>query len=84
MAKAYRTKVKTFLPEFLRKERLTSAALEKESATSRQSMTQIKDGRDLRLSTMLRILRGARRATRRNVRMEELWDLEPTADDAGD
>jgi hypothetical protein len=73
--------VKTFIPEFLKEERLTSAQLERASRTSRQAMTQIRAGRDVRLSTMHRILAGARREARRAVEMKELWDLNPPEDD---
>ena len=68
---------KTRLQEFLDRETLTSAQLEAATGISRQGMTKIRAGQDLRLRTMRRILDGARRLTGRNVRMEELFDLEP-------
>lgn len=69
--------VKTHIPEFLKSEKLTSADLEGTSNISRESMRRYRDGADLRLSTALRILRGARRATGRRVQLSELWDLDP-------
>lgn len=38
---------------------------------------QIRKGRDVRLSTMVRILRAARAETGRRVGMEELFDIDP-------
>ncbi len=84
MAKTYQAKVKCFIPRFLENEDLKSVQLEDESDTSRQSMTQIRDGRDVRLTTMLRILGAARRLAKRDVKMGELWHLEPETDDTRD
>ncbi len=65
------------MPRFLAREGLTSAALEAESGTARQTVAKIRGGKDVRLSTMLRNTRGARRATGRPVQMGELWELDP-------
>lgn len=65
------------LHHWLRENGFTSAELEKEVAICRQSMTRIRGGADVRYRTMLRILRGCRRLARRDVRMEEIFDLDP-------
>lgn len=54
----------------------TSAQLEEASGICRQTMTQIKAGRDIRHMTMKRILRGARVVAGRRVGIEELFDFE--------
>ena len=65
------------LQDWLRRNGFSSADLEKEVAICRQSMTRIRRGADVRYRTMLRILRGCRRLARRDVRMEEIFDLDP-------
>lgn len=65
------------LQSFLDVEGITSARLEAETGISRQSMTKIRAGRDVRRKTMLRILTGVRNLTRRDVGIEELFDLDP-------
>ena len=55
----------------------TSAQLEKEIDMRRQSLQQIREGRDCRLSTARRILSGCTRLARRKVRMQEIFDLDP-------
>ena len=66
----------TRLQSFLDAEGLTSARLESEAGISRQAMTKIRGGSDVRRKTMIRILAAARRLTGRLVRMEELFDLD--------
>ncbi len=58
----------------------TSAQLEQASGICRQTMTQIKAGRDIRQNTMKRILRAARLLAQRNVGIEELFDFESDGD----
>ena len=65
------------LQQWLNSNAYTSAQLERETGMSRQSTTQIRGGRDLRLSTMLRILRGCRALALRKVVMDEIFDLDP-------
>lgn len=65
------------LQQWLDAHRFTSAQLEAVTKISRQSMTRIRGGKDVRLSTMRRIQAGASRLAERPVRMEELWDLDP-------
>ncbi len=57
----------------------TSSQLEKAviPPMTRQSLQQIREGRDCRLSTARRILGGCRRLARRRVRMDEIFRLEP-------
>jgi transcriptional regulator with XRE-family HTH domain len=55
----------------------TAAGLENELGMSRQSRQQIRLGRDVRLETARRILGGCRRLAHREVRMQEIFDLEP-------
>jgi transcriptional regulator with XRE-family HTH domain len=74
-------RVRTKLREFLSKENLTSEDLEAASGTNRKTMTKYKRGENLRFTTMLRILCGARHLAARKVDMSELWDLDPSADD---
>ena len=65
------------LQRWLEANGFTSARLEKATGMSRQSTTQIRRGRDLRLTTMLRILRGCRALALRKVVMDEIFDLDP-------
>lgn len=65
------------LQQWLNANAYTSAQLERETGMSRQSTTQIRGGRDLRLTTMLRILRGCRALALRKVVMDEIFDLDP-------
>ncbi len=74
-------RVRTKIPEFLRKEGLTSDDLETASGTNRKTMTKYKRDGNLRLTSMLRILCGARRLTARRVVMDELWELDPSAEE---
>jgi predicted transcriptional regulator len=67
----------TRLQRFLQVNGLTSARLEKEIHMSRQSLTKIRGGHDVRQGTMLRILRGCRALTGRKVLMDEIFDLDP-------
>lgn len=55
----------------------TAAQLEQEINMSRQSLQQIREGRDCRLSTARRILGGCERLARHSMRMEEIFDLRP-------
>ena len=61
----------------------TSAQLEQASGICRQTMTQIRAGRDTRQNTMKRILRAARSLAHRPVGIEELFDFESDDDDPG-
>jgi predicted transcriptional regulator len=70
-------KQKTRLQAFLDDAGLTSAQLEAETGISRQSMTKIRGGRDVRRHTMTRILKGVRVLTGRSVTIDELFDFEP-------
>jgi hypothetical protein len=65
------------LQQWLEANGFTSGQLEKVTGMSRQSTAQICGGRDLRKTTMVRILRGCRALAGRNVRMEEIFDLDP-------
>ena len=65
------------LQQWLDAHAYTSAQLERATGMSRQSTTQIRRGRDLRLTTMLRILRGCRALASRTVMMDEIFDLDP-------
>ena len=67
----------TRLLEWLEANGFTSAQLEKATKITRQSIGQIRRGRDVRRSTMIRLLRGCRALARRNVPMEEIFDLDP-------
>jgi predicted transcriptional regulator len=67
----------TQLRRFLKANGLKSAQVEREVPISRQTMTRIKRGGDLRLSTMRRILSGVRRVAGRAVEMNEIFDLDP-------
>lgn len=72
----------TRLQQWLDVNGFTSAALERAimSATgttiSRQSMTKIRHGADVRLSTVIRIRRGAGLLANRPVSVEELFDFD--------
>jgi predicted transcriptional regulator len=54
----------------------TSAQLETVAEMSRQSMTRIRGGGEVRRRTMIKILRGARKL-KADVTMDELFDLDP-------
>lgn len=60
---------------WLKREGLTSTRLEAATRISRQTMTAIRAGRDVRLSTMVKILHGARALSQRHVAIEELFDF---------
>lgn len=70
---------KTLLQTFLDANGFTSAQLERQIAMARPTMSRIRRGSDLRLSTMKRILAGVRQLSNRPVRMEEIFDLEPAS-----
>jgi predicted transcriptional regulator len=76
-ARADRARVTTRLQRFLVAEGISSAAIEKRTGIARPSFFQIRTGRDVRLSTMVRILRAVREETGRHVRMEEIFDVDP-------
>jgi predicted transcriptional regulator len=61
----------------MRGEGMTAAAIEKQANISRPSFYRIRKGQDVRLSTMLRVLRAVRAALGRRVRMDEIFDLDP-------
>jgi transcriptional regulator with XRE-family HTH domain len=67
---------RVLISAWLKREGLTSRQLEGACHISRQTMTAIRRGRDVRLSTMVKILRGARALSRRRVAIEELFDFE--------
>lgn len=67
---------KSRLAEWLKREGLSSRQLEDECHICRQTMTEIRGGRDVRLSTMVKILRGARALSRRRVVIDELFDFD--------
>jgi predicted transcriptional regulator len=71
----------TPLQAFLDANDLTSAQLEAEAKISRQTMTKIRKGRDVRRKTMLKILGGLRRLLGRKVEMHEIFNLDPDAPD---
>lgn len=68
---------RTCLQLWLNEKGFTSAQLEAATGISRQSMTKIRGGSDVRWKTMLRILRGARALTGSKTRMDEVFDLDP-------
>jgi predicted transcriptional regulator len=76
-AKAARRRVTTKLQRFLLAECISSAAIEKRSGIARPTFFQIRAGRDVRLSTMVRVLRAVRQETGRRVRMEDIFDIDP-------
>ena len=63
------------LQTWLDAEGFDSVDLESASGVCRQTMTHAKAGRDVRLSTIIRITRGARILARRHVSAEELFDF---------
>lgn len=67
----------TRLQGFLVAEGISSSAIEGRSGIARPMLYQIRKGRDIRLSTMIRILRAVRAETGRRVRMEEIFDIDP-------
>jgi hypothetical protein len=67
---------RVLIAAWLRREHLTSRQLEDETRISRQTMTALKAGRDVRLSTMVKILEGARVLAHRRVAIEELFDFD--------
>ena len=67
----------TTLQRFLRSEGLTSMAIERRANISRPSFYRIRRGQDVRLSTMVRVLRAVRIELGRRVRMDEIFDVDP-------
>lgn len=67
---------RVLISSWLRREGHASRQLEDKCRISRQTMTAIRAGRDVRLSTMVKILSGARALTHRYVAIEELFDFE--------
>ena len=67
----------TRLQHFLDVGRITAAAIERRSGIARPTFYQIRKGRDVRLSTMIRILKALRAETGRRIRMEEIFDIDP-------
>lgn len=72
-----RTAAKTRLQQWLDDHEFTSAQLEAETGIARQSMTKIRRGQDVRMKTMLRILKAARRMKGPEVQITDLFDLDP-------
>lgn len=64
------------LQRWLDQRRLTSAALEKASNTSRTQMRRIRNGGNLTLEMMLRILAAARLISGEPVHILDLFDLD--------
>lgn len=60
----------------------TSAQLEDAASICRQTMTEIRAGRDTRQNTMRKVLHGARRLANRPVRIEELFEFDFESDDS--
>jgi predicted transcriptional regulator len=67
----------TKLQRFMQGEGITAAAIEKNANISRPSFYRIRKGQDVRLSTMLRVLRAVRVALGRRVKMDEIFELDP-------
>lgn len=68
----------TRLQSWLDTNGFTSAQLERKVPMSRQSMTKVRAGRDVRRKTMIRILRAARDLKNDPmVKMDDLFDLDP-------
>lgn len=68
----------TKLQQYLATHRITAAAIEDASGIARASLRKVRRGRDIRLSTMKRILRAVRIAGGSDaVRREDLFDLDP-------
>jgi DNA-binding XRE family transcriptional regulator len=65
------------LQQWLANHGFTAAQLQKQIGMSRQSLQQIREGRDVRMTTARRILAGCRKLAQREVRMEEIFDLDP-------
>lgn len=66
----------TRLAEWLKREGFSSRQLEDECHICRQTMTEIRGGRDVRLSTIVKILRGARTLSQRRVTVDELFNFD--------
>jgi predicted transcriptional regulator len=71
-----RARNRVLVGAWLQRERFTVADLASECRVSRQMLQHVKSGRDVRLSTMVRILHGARSLAGRNVAVEELFDFD--------
>jgi predicted transcriptional regulator len=76
-APATRERKQTRLQSWLDENELTSAQLEEKTGISRQAMTKIRAGGDVRRKTMMKILKGARELKGATVMMDELFDLDP-------
>jgi len=64
------------ISEWLAREGFKSKDYERIVGIHRQTMTAIKRGRDLRLSTSVKLLEGTRKLAKRRVGIEELVDLD--------
>ncbi len=73
----FQTARPTKLQRFLEAEGIRAAAIERRSGMSRPTFLRVRKGRDVRLSTMIRILRAIRQETGRRVRMDELFEIDP-------
>ena len=68
----------TLLQQYLDRNGIPSARVESEARISRQQMTRWRLGRsDIRRKHMVRILGAIRNITGTEVRMEEIFDLDP-------
>jgi predicted transcriptional regulator len=68
----------TKLQQYLTTHRIAASTIERTSGIPRASFCKMRRGRDVRLSTMKRILRAVRIAGRTDaVQMGDLFDLEP-------
>ena len=74
----------TRLQSFLLVRGIPPARLERESGFSRKQLLRWRtDGTDIRRRHMVRLLCAARRITGEEIRMEELFVIEPNTDDCG-
>jgi hypothetical protein len=74
-----RTEPATRLQQWLDDHGFTSAQLERATGICRPTMSAIRKGRDVRKSTMLKILVGATALAGRVVTVEELFDFDPAS-----
>jgi transcriptional regulator with XRE-family HTH domain len=67
----------TLLQRWLNENGFTAADLEKAAEMTRESLARPRRGKGVHLTTMLRILAGARKLAKRRVTMDELFPLDP-------
>ncbi|HYH08685.1 MAG TPA: hypothetical protein VEK11_16645 [Thermoanaerobaculia bacterium] len=71
--------LKTRLQQWLDNNGYSSGALERATGIGRKAMQAIRRGRDVRKSTMIRVLKGARLLSGEPVEITDLFDFEPDA-----